>query len=210
METLSIVLLTSVALTLGSMSPGPSFIVVARMALANSRTDGLAAALGMGIGGLLFSIAALLGLTALLLAVPVLHLGLRMVGGMYLIYLGFRLWRGARQSLEFSTSDSPERSSVLRSFVIGLATQLSNPKTALVYAGVFTAFLPSKPSYSLLVVLPGTVLIIETGWYCLVAIALSAPVPRARYLKLKAWIDRAAGVAMAALGTKLFSEAMPT
>ena len=129
---------------------------------------------------------------------------------MYLIYLGFRLWRGAQQSLEFSRSDSPERSSVLCSFAIGLATQLSNPKTSLVYAGVFTAFLPSEPSYSLLVVLPATVLIVETGWYSLVAIALSAPAPRARYLKLKAWINRAAGVAMAALGTKLISEAMPT
>jgi threonine/homoserine/homoserine lactone efflux protein len=208
METLAIVLFTSVALALGAMSPGPSFIVVARMALANSRTNGIAAAIGMGIGGLIFSIAALLGLTALLVAVPVLYLALKVVGGMYLIYLGFRLWRSARRSLEFSRTDSPERSSILHSFLIGLATQLSNPKTALVYAGVFTAFLPSEPSYSLLVVLPGTGLMIETGWYSLVAITLSAPVPRARYLKLKAWIDRAAGVAMAALGAKLTSEAI--
>ena len=210
METLTIVLFTSVALALGAMSPGPSFIVVARMALAQWRTNGLAAAVGMGVGGFLFSIAALLGLTALLIAVPMLYPALKVVGGVYLIFLGFRLWRGARQPLEFSRSDAPEHSSILRSFVIGLATQLSNPKTALVYAGVFTAFLPSEPSYSLLFVLPASVLMIETGWYSLVAIALSAPVPRARYLKLKAWIDRAAGVAMAALGTKLISEITST
>jgi len=209
-EAFGIVLAISVALALGAMSPGPSFIVVARMALANSRVSGLAAAVGMGIGGFLFSILALLGLTALLATVPVLYLSLKVLGGMYLIYVGFRLWRGAREPIEFSRPDAREQSSILRSFVIGLATQLSNPKTALVYAGVFTAFLPSESPHSLLVVLPITVLIVETGWYSLVAIVLSAPVHRARYLKLKMWIDRAAGVAMAALGTKLIVEATPT
>ena len=47
---------------LGAISPGPSFVVVARTAAAASRRDGLATALGMGVGGLVFASAALLGL----------------------------------------------------------------------------------------------------------------------------------------------------
>lgn len=43
------------ALTVGAMSPGPSFVVVARTAVSSSRADGLAAALGMGAGGLAFA-----------------------------------------------------------------------------------------------------------------------------------------------------------
>ncbi len=43
------------AITLGAMSPGPSFVVVARTAVATSRADGVAAALGMGVGGVLFA-----------------------------------------------------------------------------------------------------------------------------------------------------------
>lgn len=39
------------ALLLGAMSPGPSFVIVARNAIGLSRGDGLATALGMGIGG---------------------------------------------------------------------------------------------------------------------------------------------------------------
>lgn len=207
METIAIILAIAAALSLGAMSPGPSFIVVARLALAHSRTSGLAAAAGMGAGGFLFSLVALLGLTALLAAVPVLYLGLKTVGGTYLVVLGFRLWRGACDPLDVVRPGARGAMSMRRSFWIGLATQFSNPKTALVYASVFTAFLPDRPSLVLLVALPLVVVCIETGWYGVVAVALSAPAPRGRYLRLKAWIDRAAGAAMSLLGLKLIVEA---
>ncbi len=54
------------ALLVGAANPGPSFVLVARTAIAVSRPAGLAAALGMGVGGVLFSALALLGLHALL------------------------------------------------------------------------------------------------------------------------------------------------
>jgi len=38
-------------LLVGSISPGPSFVLVARTAVARSRRDGVAAALGIGIQG---------------------------------------------------------------------------------------------------------------------------------------------------------------
>jgi threonine/homoserine/homoserine lactone efflux protein len=207
MATITIILAIAAALALGAMSPGPSFIVVARLALAHSRASGLAAAAGMGAGGFLFSLVALLGLTALLAAVPILYLALKLGGGAYLIYLGVRLWRGARDPFAFAKPGGREATSIRRSFWIGLATQFSNPKTALVYAGVFTAFLPDRPSWILLVALPLVVVVIETGWYALVAVALSAPAPRGRYLRVKAWIDRAAGAVMSVLGLKLMVEA---
>lgn len=46
------------AIALGAISPGPSFVLVARTAVARSRTDGLATALGMGVGGVFFAVAA--------------------------------------------------------------------------------------------------------------------------------------------------------
>ncbi|MGO7998214.1 LysE family transporter, partial [Rhizobium ruizarguesonis] len=53
------------ALAVGAMSPGPSFVVVSRIAISRSRLDGLAAAFGMGAGGVVFAVLALAGLTAL-------------------------------------------------------------------------------------------------------------------------------------------------
>ena len=41
------------AITLGAMSPGPSFVLVARTSVARSRADGLAMALAMGVGGVM-------------------------------------------------------------------------------------------------------------------------------------------------------------
>jgi drug/metabolite transporter (DMT)-like permease len=85
------------ALALGAMSPGPSFVLVARTAIARSRSDGLAAAVGMGIGGVIFAVLVVLGLHAVLSNVPRLYLGLKVAGGIYLLYLGIRIWRGARE-----------------------------------------------------------------------------------------------------------------
>lgn len=208
MELSAAILSIAVALTLGAMSPGPSFLMVARTALAVSRKDGLAAAVGMGVGGVFFSVIALLGLLALLAAVPLLHVALKVLGGAYLVYLGYRIWRSAKQPLVVEiipAQNHPGR--VWRSFFLGFATQVSNPKTAVVYASVFASLLPSEVPSTVLVVLPIVIFAIETLWYSVVALALSSPSPRARYLASKAWLDRAAGAILATLGFKLIFEA---
>ena len=208
MELSAAILSIAVALTLGAMSPGPSFILVARTSLGVSRRDGLAAAVGMGVGGVFFSAIALLGLLAILTAVPLLHLALKVLGGTYLVYLGYRIWRGARQPLVLeSTSLQNYPTQARRSFVLGLVTQVSNPKTAVVYASVFASLLPHNIPPSVLVALPIMVFAIETIWYSVVALALSSPSPRTRYLASKAWIDRTAGAIMSLLGLKLIFEA---
>lgn len=208
MELLAAILSIALALTLGAMSPGPSFVMVARTSLAESRRDGLAAAVGMGAGGVLFSGAALLGLLALLAAVPLLHVALKVLGGSYLLYLGYCIWRGARQPLilgDVSLQGQPTRA--WRSFALGLTTQVSNPKTAVVYASVFASLLPREVPPVVLIVLPIMIFVIETAWYSVVAVALSAPSPRARYLATKVWLDRTAGAIMSLLGIKLIFEA---
>lgn len=53
------------ALIAGAMSPGPSFLFVARNSIALSRNHGLATALGMGLGSLIFTVLALMGLQAI-------------------------------------------------------------------------------------------------------------------------------------------------
>jgi threonine/homoserine/homoserine lactone efflux protein len=208
MEVSTAILSIAAALTLGAMSPGPSFILVARTSLAVSRRDGVAAAVGMGVGGVFFSAIALLGLLAILTAVPLLHLALKVLGGTYLVYLGYRIWRGALQPLVLErTSLQNYPTQARRSFVLGLVTQVSNPKTAVVYASVFASLLPHNIPPSVLVALPIMVFAIETIWYSVVALALSSPSPRTRYLASKAWIDRTAGAIMSLLGLKLIFDA---
>jgi threonine/homoserine/homoserine lactone efflux protein len=197
------------AMLVGAISPGPSFLLVARISLSQSRLHGLAAALGMGVGGMVLATLAVIGLQALFMQVDWLYMGFKICGGAYLCYLGYGLWRGARRPLAAAATDQAVAGAGLtRTFLLSLATQLSNPKTVIFYSSVFAAMLPAKPSLLLVVALPVLLFLVEGGWYSIVAIAFSARRPRAAYLSCKSWIDRIAGALMAALGLRLiFSSA---
>ncbi len=203
MSEMAAVLGVVAALAVGAMSPGPSFVMVARSAASVGRKQGLFAALGMGVGGMLFAIASLMGLSVLFQAVPILYIGLKIIGGIYLAYLGLKIWKGARQPLSVSEESFAHASNKQRHFLIGLTTQLSNPKTAIVYASVFATFLPNTISFQYGLLIAVLVFCVEAGWYTLVALVLSAESPRQTYLKYKHWVDRVAGGVMGVLGIKL-------
>ncbi|MBB2999255.1 MULTISPECIES: LysE family translocator [Paraburkholderia] len=191
------------ALLLGAISPGPSFILVVRSSLGLSRRDGLATAIGMGVGGVCFSGIALAGLYTLLNSVEWLYGGLKMAGGAYLIYLALKIWRGSSESIVIDRIRTEAAHSLGRSFWTGLTTQLTNPKTAIVYGSIFAALLPQHPPLWCYVALPPLVFAVEAGWYATVAVCFSGHVLRDRYLKSRVWIDRCASAAIAALGLRL-------
>lgn len=191
------------ALMLGAMSPGPSFIVVARNAIGVSRRDGLASAIGMGLGGVCFAGVALVGLYTLLEAVGWLYAGLKIAGGLYLVYIALKIWRGAAAPFVFDRTEAGARGNLRKSLWLGLSTQLSNPKTSIYYGSIFAALLPQHPPMWCYFVLPPAVFCIEAGWYTVVALGFSSRRPRELYLNSKMWVDRIAATAIAALGLRL-------
>lgn len=196
------------ALTVGVVSPGPSFVMVARTAVARSRADALAAALGMGAGGVVFAALALMGLRGVLLAVPSLYVALKVGGGLYLAYLGLRIYRAARSPLAVAATPGGHRGPTWgKSLALGFTTQISNPKTAIVYASVFAAFMPKEVSAGFAAALLALVYLVEAGWYAAVAMGLSSRGPREAYLRGKAWIDRLAGSVLVVLGLRLVATA---
>lgn len=192
-----------VALLLGAMIPGPSFVLVARNAISLSRTAGLATALGMGAGGILFGSLALAGLYTLLQAVEWLYIALKLAGGAYLVYMASKIWRGAAQPMTADVGMQARSPDARKSFWIGLSTQLSNPKTAIWYGSIFAALLPQHPPLWCYFALPPLVFAVEAGWYTVVALCFSSRRPRELYLRAKKWVDRVAAAAIAALGLRL-------
>ncbi len=89
---LSSLMAIAAVLIMGVISPGPSFIFVARNAVARSRLHGMVTALGTGAGAAIFSIMAMLGLQKVLTAVPELFIGLKVAGGLYLLWLGYKIF----------------------------------------------------------------------------------------------------------------------
>ncbi|MEM9493837.1 MAG: LysE family transporter, partial [Myxococcota bacterium] len=73
---------------IAAVSPGPNFIVITRTALAESRENGLYTGIGVATGTSLWAIVGAFGLGFLLTYVPWLTGALKLVGGLYLIYLG--------------------------------------------------------------------------------------------------------------------------
>jgi len=208
MEITHALLAIAVAVTLGAISPGPSFLMVARTSIARPRFHGLAAALGMGAGGVLFAALAMTGLHLVFGAIPWIYVAVKLLGGTYLIFLGYVIWRHAATPLHLDSDSAIEvRATLLRSFCLGLVTQLSNPKTAVVYASIFVSLLPRDVPLWTVVAVPLLVFSIETAWYSIVAMAFSAARPRAAYVRWKGWVDRTAGAVMALLGTKLIVSA---
>lgn len=190
------------SLALGAMSPGPTFIVVAKNAISLSRRHGFATAAGSGFGACLFALIALFGLHAMFRAVPMAFWLLKVLGGLYLIYLAWHILRGASQPL--AAGDGLHRGTTLwQAFRFGLVTQISNPKTAIVFAGVFSALLPQQIPGYFFVVLPLVAWTIDSGWYVTVAFLLSSEGPRNAYLRFKKVIDRSCGSVLALLGAKL-------
>lgn len=203
METTLALIPILAVLAIGVISPGPSFILVARTAVAVSRGAALAAALGMASGAVVLAIAALLGLNALLHQIPSAYLALKLIGGTYLLYLAYKTWHGASTPIHLDQNTGASSSSLLRHFGLAAATMLSNPKAAVQYGVIFAAMLPPSPSLALTVALPVGVFLLEACWYLVVAFALSAARPRDAYLRTKSTIDRTVGLVLSVLGIKL-------
>lgn len=190
-------------LMMGAISPGPSFFIVAKTALNQSRWHGVACAVGTGLGVAIFAILASFGVTSLINNVPSAYLVFKLVGGGYLLFLAYKIWTGAKQELQESFDPSTEQIGYFRSFFLGLITQLSNPKTALVIAGIFAAFVPDEPPSNTSILVALIAFIIDFGWYAIVAIGLSSESSRRLYFKAKTNIDRTVAIFLGAVGIRL-------
>lgn len=195
------------ALLVGAISPGPSFVFVVRTSVAESRAAGLASALGMGVGAFIYGTLAVLGLRTLMAEGGWLLMGLKIAGGVYLLYLAWKIFQHAHEPIVVQDTHN-SRAGVTRAFWLGLGTQLSNPKIVAVFGAVFAALLPDHAPLWVYVALPPMIFLQETLWYALVALAFSANRPRAIYLGAKLWIDRVAAALIGILGVRLIYEAV--
>lgn len=114
--------------------PGPGIFYVAARTLSGGSQAGLASTFGTALGGLVHVVAGALGVSAIVLASAELFTALKFAGALYLIWLGVKTFREARDLL-------PQRFVAVgtqRVFREGLLVEALNPKTA----AFFLAFIP--------------------------------------------------------------------
>ncbi len=118
-----------------AVMPGPAILYTAAQTLARGRRGGFMAAIGIHLGGGVHVIAAAAGLSAVFRHVPEAYLAVKLLGALYLVWLGFTMLRnGSGPEALPKVRDKNTR----RAFVESMAVEILNPKAALFYI----AFLP--------------------------------------------------------------------
>jgi threonine/homoserine/homoserine lactone efflux protein len=119
--------------------PGPNMIYLVSRSVAQGRRAGLISLAGVGIGFLVYLLAASAGLATLFALVPEIYLALKIAGAAYLLWLAWNAFRPGGDSVFTPTELEPDRPRKL--FGLGLLTCLLNPKIAILYISLLPQFL---------------------------------------------------------------------
>ncbi|MBO9651989.1 MAG: LysE family translocator [Variovorax sp.] len=116
------------------IAPGPDNILAISRGLSQGKVAACLSSLGAGLGIMCHTIAAALGLSLVIQASPVAFVAVKVIGGFYLLWLGYKALT-ARNMVSFKPA---ARLSLPRVFITGLLSNVLNPKP-----GLFVlAFLP--------------------------------------------------------------------
>ena len=89
----------AVVFIFGTISPGPSFILVSKIALSKPLSEGFGISIGLSLGAVFFTLLAIFGLYTLFEAVPLLYGTFKVLGGLYLLYLAYKILKHSGESL---------------------------------------------------------------------------------------------------------------
>lgn len=185
-----------------AISPGPSVLMSARVGVLQGMRAGAFVAIGIGISAVIWASAALFGLAIIFEAAPALLWAFKIVGGLYLIWMGWQMWKSADTPLsEADTAPLPRSDwSALR---LGVITQLANPKPAILFSAIFLGTVPQTAPIWVYGVILVMVFANDTIWNMVVARLFSFDRSRKAYLGLKSRLDRCFGGLLALLGVKI-------
>ncbi|WP_298585725.1 LysE family translocator [uncultured Kocuria sp.] len=199
MDTSSYLALLGVAVVL-AVTPGPDTVLTLGCALRRRRAGMLAAA-GAALGVLVWAGLVAVGVAAFLDSSPAAFQTLRLLGGAYLFYLGYRALTahvpapatavpatvGAAPAADSTVAAVPARpepspATGRSAFAAGLACCLTNPKTGLFFLALLPQFTPPGAGTLFVVVVMGGTVAATIGIYLLI-VALAAHTART-------WLNR--------------------
>ena len=147
-------------------SPGPDLVQIIRLG-AKSRAIGVACAVGIMLGNTVWIAASLLGLSALIKAVPEVLAVLQLIGGIYLLTMGVGAIRAglSAQKLQVTAQTDSKELTTAQALRIGVLTNLSNPKAVLFFGAVFAQFITPGMGWEWTLLILVTLVVIGFGWF---------------------------------------------
>ena len=192
--------------------PGPNLLLLTHTAASSSRRAALGVAFGIATGTFMWVAVAVFGVQQIFDAAPALQTGLRAVGGLFLLYLAFSLfrslWVDRKAALDASevvvTPADDETDKAQRTyFRKGLLTNLTNPKSLAFWTSV--AVVSLDPNAPLATRISAVMMVSMMGlvWHVGLAYLFSTPPAQRAYLRAKPVLSLITGVVMGAFGTRL-------
>jgi len=204
MESLPVIfIVTSLILII---TPGQDMILVMSRSISQGCKAGVATAAGVSTGLLGHTVLAALGLGALFSASAMLFVTIKLVGAVYLVYLGVKLIWSRNSPLEF---DGLPQMSLKKIFLQGAISNISNPKITIFYFAYLPQFVPAGNGDQ-----TGRLLLLGAA-FAVLTFMVKGPIGygagilsgwlRARP-KVINWTNRISGVVLVGLGLRLACE----
>ena len=173
------------------LSPGPDVLLIAKSAASTTRRNTLKIIAGISVGIIVWVVLTLMGFTVLIEQFPWIQQVLMLIGGLFLAKMGWAMLKGGlsalKQSTELNTATSSEASK--NYFMLGLFTNLSNPKTLIYFSSVFSLALSSSAGTDiktqLALIIPVQTFVVFT----LLMLILSIPKIKVLYQRAGSYID---------------------
>jgi len=193
-----------VACVLLSLTPGPDTFYILGRSLAQGHGAGVASALGIFNGLLAHTLAAALGLSAVLAASATAFLVIKFAGAAYLIYLGVRLLLTRKATGSIPTAFASSGFGAI--YRQGLVTNMLNPKVVLFFLAFMPQFiaLDGARKFAAFLTLGLCFSVIGTMWnLCLAWFAAKLGERLRGHSAFSDWLHRLAGTLFIALGVRL-------
>lgn len=190
------------------LTPGPNMVYLISRSICQGRKAGLISLGGVALGFLVYMTCAALGITAIVMAVPYAYDALRFAGALYLLYLAWQAVKPGGRS-PFQVRDLP-KDSPRKLFMMGLLTNLLNPKIAVMYLSLLPQFVsPEHGSVlSQSLILGAVQIVISLTVNAMIAIAAGSIAlflaNRPSWLVVQRWLM---GTVLAGLAVRMATEA---
>ncbi|MEX3857872.1 MULTISPECIES: LysE family translocator [Paraburkholderia] len=199
------VLIAYSAYFVGTASPGPSNLAIMSLAMSAGRRAALAFALGVVSGSFSWALLASLGLSAVLATYSECLVAIRIAGGLYLLWLGFKSARSALSAGKPAASAARVDEPLGRLYLRGLLLHLTNPKAVLVWLSIVS--LAMSPVHGAAHVMPVVLgcMVIGATVFSSYAMLFSTASARRVYTAIRRWLDGSLAVMFGIAGIKLLT-----
>ncbi len=194
----------AVLIALLTITPGATTMLIARSVIAHGQNAGFGVILGGSVGVYVHATLSAVGLSLILVQSAHLFQIVKLLGALYLIFLGAQsIRRGVRapRPLEGEVgAGSPGG----RSFSEGLITILLSPETSLFYLTMLPQFInPGEPVLIKSFTLATIHVLVRLAWYSLLTVFLGRMMVMLRQPRVRQWLELVSGTALIGLGIKV-------